>query len=187
MRKRLRTAKGSAKRVRRLRLPAIVIAVALLVIGAVTVLSRQMSTATEKPDSQGARSPLTNAPNKNYITVKVAGQDVQVDSETGQIKELTPEEIAKLASGLKQVINQSTDGLEQVQQSDGSVTMDLQGRFSNVTVARENGDGTFSESCVDNARAAGAFFGIDPNLIENQPSNREPGTHRPIITPAKPD
>jgi hypothetical protein len=102
------------------------------------------------------------------VTVKVAGQDVEVDSQTGQIKALTREETEKLAAGLGQMINQSTEGLEQVQHEDGSVSMDLQGRFQNVTVARVNQDGSVSQSCVDNPQAAGAFFGIDPKLIEEQ-------------------
>jgi hypothetical protein len=97
----------------------------------------------------------------------VAGQEVEVNSQTGQIKALTPEEAQKLAAGLKQMINQSTEGLVQVQHDDGSVSMDLEGRFQNVTVARVNKDGSVSQSCVDNPQAAGAFFGIDPKLIEN--------------------
>jgi hypothetical protein len=104
----------------------------------------------------------------NYVTGKVAGQDVQVDGQTGQIKPLTQEEAQKLAAGLGQLVNQSTEGLEQVHHEDGSVSMDLKGRFQNVTVARINQDGTVTESCVDNPQAAGAFFGIDPKLIEEE-------------------
>ena len=103
----------------------------------------------------------------NFIKVKVAGQDVEVDSQTGRMRELTDEEQRKLAAGLKQMVNKSTDGLSEVQHADGSVTMDLQDRFQNVTVARVNDDGSVSQSCVDNPDAAGAFFGIDPKLIED--------------------
>ena len=105
--------------------------------------------------------------NENFVTVKVAGQDVQVNGQTGQIKALTPEEAKKLAAGLKQLVNQSTEGLVQVRHADGSVSMDLEGRFQNVTVVRVNKDGSVSQSCVDNPQAAGAFFGIDPKLIED--------------------
>ena len=108
--------------------------------------------------------------NENFVTVKVAGQDVQVNGQTGQIKALTPEEAKKLAAGLKQLVNQSTEGLVQVRHADGSVSMDLEGRFQNVTVVRVNKDGSIAQSCVDNPQAAGAFFGIDPKLIENQSS-----------------
>jgi len=54
------------------------------------------------------------------------------------------------------------------------VTMDLQGRFQNVTVARVNDDGTTSHSCVDNRRAAASFFGIDPKLLEPERPTLQP-------------
>jgi hypothetical protein len=77
-----------------------------------------------------------------------------------------------LAEGLKQVVNQSTEGLVQVQHADGAVQMDLDGHFQNVAVARVNNDGSVTQSCVDSPQTAGAFFGIDPNLIEQ--SNARP-------------
>ncbi len=104
--------------------------------------------------------------------MKVGGQDVQVNSQTGEIQPLTREEAEKLAAGLKPMLNRSTEGLVQVQHPDGSVSVDLKGRFQDVTVARVNKDGTVSQSCVDNPQAAGAFFGIDPKLIENAPNVR---------------
>ena len=161
--------KDSAKRSRRLVL-TIVVATTILVIGAITVISRQAVKVKEESNTQERRPPVTKAANRNYVTVKVARQDVQVDSQTGKLRPLTPEEVQKLAAGLKQEINQTTDGLVQVQQADGSVSMDLNGHFQNVTVARRNDDGTTSEACVDNPRAAGAFFGIDPQLIDREPT-----------------
>ena len=107
-----------------------------------------------------------------YVTVKFAGQDVQVNSQTGQIKPLTPEEARTLAAGLKQMVNKSTEGLVQTHHGDGSVSVDMGERFRNVTVARVNKNGSVAQSCIDNPRAAGAFFGFDPKLIEGQPDPR---------------
>jgi hypothetical protein len=157
-----------AKRLSRLHVFAIIVAVLVLGISAVSVLSRQTAKGLEpkKPESLSAAPKLA----KVYVTQKVAGQDVHVDGQKGEIQPLTPQEAEKMAEGLKPMLNQSTEGLVQVQHSDGSVSMDLEGRFQNVTVARVNKDGTISQSCVDNPRAAGAFFGIDPKQIENAPS-----------------
>jgi hypothetical protein len=141
----------------------VLVATAILAIAAVTVVSSQKARTSKAGEAE--RSAQV-AKKSNFVTVKVAGQDVQVDGQTGQIKPLTQEEAQKLAAGLSQLVNQSTEGLEQVHHEDGSVSMDLKGRFQNVTVARINKDGTVSESCVDNPQAAGAFFGIDPKLIE---------------------
>lgn len=185
MKKRVRQAKGLVPKPRRLRLPAIIVAVAMVAIGAVTVISRQLVKVKEKAAVQLNKTQHATAANKNYITMKVAGREVQVDSQTGQIKELTPEEAARLAAGLHELVNQSMDGLEQEYQADGSVKMDLKGHFGNVTVARENEDGSTSVSCVDNPKAAGAFFGIDPQQIENPTAPHQSGSERQRLTPAE--
>ena len=142
----------SAQKGRRFSIP-IVIAVVVIAAAAITVLSRQVvssGTAEASP---------------KYTTVKVAGQDVQVNQQTGQIRPLTPQEAQRLAAGLKGMLNRSTQGLVEVKQADGSTAMDLQGRFQSVAVARVGDDGAITESCVDNPEAAAAFFGLDPKLL----------------------
>ena len=158
--------KNSKPSVRSRRFPIttmVVIAVVLAAAG-ITFASRRL--ASYKVTRVETTTPL--APReaaKNYVTVKVAGRDVQVDPQTGQIKPLTPEEAKQLADGLKTMLNKSTDGLEQVQHADGSVSMDLKGRFQNVEVARVNEDGTLEQSCIDEPQQAATFFGIDPKLL----------------------
>lgn len=169
MRKPVKRTKNPPRRLR-LSVATVIVATAIIAIGAVTVVSRQ-TVKVKAANNQERRSLVANnadKADKNFVTVKVAGQDVQVDPQTGQMKELTPEEAQKMAAGLKKMVNQSTDGLVEVQHPDGSVSMDLEDRFQSVTVARVNKDGTVTQSCVDNPKAAGAFFGIDPRLIENQ-------------------
>lgn len=90
----------------------------------------------------------------------------QQTQQTSLARPLTPEEAWKVANGIKPLLNQSTEGLVQVQHADGSVSMNLQGRFQNVTVAKKEANGTVSQSCVDNADSAAAFFGINPQLID---------------------
>ena len=160
-----------AKRFERWHVFGILVAVLILVISAVSVWSRQTPREPKK-ESASTVMPPSAAPAKarNYVTVKVGGQDVHVDSQTGEIQQLTPEEAAKLAAELKPMLNKSSKGLVEVQHPDGSLSMDLEGHFQNVTVARINKAGSVSQSCVDNRRAAAAFFGIDPKLIENAPA-----------------
>src|SRR6185369_9966689 len=147
----------------RARVITVTVAILLIAVAAITVLSKQLNGANASP-SQTAGS---EAP--KYVTVKVAGQDVQVDPQTGQVKPLTPEEAKHLADGLKPMFNRSTEGLKPVRHADGSLSMDLQGRFQNVAVARKNADGTVEQSCVDNPEAAANFFGIDPQLVGVEP------------------
>lgn len=144
----------------------IVTAIAVVAIAAITVVSRQSASGKQSNGLQNATTAMANAADKKYTTVKVAGQDVQVDPQTGKIKPLTADEARQLAEGLKRMLNKSTEGLVQEHHADGSTSLDLQGRFQNVTVARENQDGTLSQSCVDNPGAAAKFFGIDSKLVE---------------------
>ena len=106
----------------------------------------------------------SNTPRK-YVTANAAGLVVVLDRQTGDTRALTAEEAQHLAQGIKELLNQSTDGLVQVQRSDGSVSMDLQGRFQSVMLARTEADGTISQACVDNPADAAAFFEIDPALL----------------------
>ena len=147
----------------------IVAAIAVVSIAAITVASRQSASGTEV---NGPQQATTTATARKYTTVKVAGQEVQIDSQTGQMKPLSPEDAKKLADGLRGMLNKSSEGLVEEYHHDGSVSVDLKGRFQNVTVARVNKDGTVTTSCVDNPRAAAAFFGIDPKLLEpERPTN----------------
>ncbi|HEY6807069.1 MAG TPA: hypothetical protein VI306_26055 [Pyrinomonadaceae bacterium] len=155
---------------RRFSITTLTIAIVVIAVAAITVASKQLagSKATATQVAQTASS-VTPSTAKKFVTVKVAGRDVQVDPQTGQIKPLTPEEAKQLADGLKTMLNKSTEGLEQVKNADGSVSMDLQGRFQNVAVARVNEDGTVEESCIDEPQQAATFFGIDPKLLGAEP------------------
>jgi hypothetical protein len=147
--------KHSAKRFRRLTVITVV-ATVILAIGAISVLSRQRSEADRKSQKAAATT----------MNTKLAPQDLHQDGPTAQAQQLTDAEAQKLASGLKDLVNQSTEGLVETQHADGSVSVNLEDRFQSVTVARVNKDGSISQSCVDNPKAAGAFFGIDPKLID---------------------
>ena len=157
---------GSSARNRML-LALAVIVLSGLAVGAATVISDR-NEASQDP-SRGSKAVATS-PSTN---VSVHQSHLQ-GQETDQMNQLTPEEAEKLAAGLRDKLNQSTEDLVQVRHQDGSVSMDLEGRFQNVTVARINKDGSISQACVDNPGAAGAFFGIDPKLMEIDPATKRP-------------
>jgi hypothetical protein len=136
---------------------SILLAMVFLTVGVVVGTSKQKFGA-KKSHSAATGIPVTNG-------AETATRKAQVDAQTGQIKPLTQEEAQKLASALKELANQSTDGLKSVHHPDGSVSMDLQGRFQNVALAKRNEDGTVSQSCVDNPESGAAFFGLDPQLV----------------------
>jgi len=162
---------------RRTRVATVTVAILLIAVAAITVLAKQLTSANASPPQSGSSEA------SKYVTVKVAGQDVQVDPQTGQIKPLSPQEAQRLADELKPVLNRSTDGLKQVRHGDGSLSMDLEGRFQNVVVARRNTDGSIEHSCIDSPEAAANFFGVDPQLFGAQPAQAVPS--KPMTTPAR--
>jgi hypothetical protein len=142
---------------------AIGMAIAILTTGLVISLSKQRVNAKDPgPDEKQS---VTKRNARAYVTRNVGGQTVQIDPLTGQIRPLTPEEAKKLAEGLKELANQSTEGLQVVRHADGSVSMNLEGRFQNVAVAKRNDDGSVTQSCIDNPESGAAFFGLDPKLV----------------------
>lgn len=152
-----------------------VAAATLLLVGVVSAVSQQGELTVLKAQVQGRKTEVSNQSgktpeqakgnSKHYVTTNAAGQTVVLDRQTGETRSLTPQEAATLAEGIKQLVNQTTEGLVQVHNVDGSVSMDLQGRFQNVLLAKKEADGTVSQSCVNDLEAAADFFEIDPALL----------------------
>lgn len=135
----------------------------LVMVGVVVgVLALVATAAVSMRAKQTSDRPLSNA--RTNLRYRAAAA-VPLNSQTGQVRPLTQEEAQKLADGIKELVNQSSDGLQSVRHADGSVSIDLQGRFQNIAVAKIDEDGKLSQSCIDNRAAAAAFFEIDPQLV----------------------
>lgn len=152
-----------------------VAAATLLLVGVVSAVSMRGEPAVLKAQVQGRKSDVSNqsgktpeqakGDSKHYVTTNAAGQPVVLDRQTGESRPLTPQEAQTLAEGIKQLINTSTDGLVQVRHANGMVSMDLQGHFQNVSLAKKEADGTVTQSCVNDLESAADFFEIDPALL----------------------
>jgi glucose/arabinose dehydrogenase len=119
----------------------------------------------QKAQIEERKSEIAQLGSRNYVTTNAAGQTVAIDRQTGQIRPLTPEEARRLAEGIKQLVNQSSEGLVEVRHANGGVEMNLQGRFQNVSLARKEADGTVTQACVNDLESAADFFEIDPALL----------------------
>ena len=146
--KRVSKRRPSAKR-------AWLFACALLVAGAATAVATYASRSAEPPQAGRAAAAASQAADP-HVTVEVGGRRLRVNAQTLQQGPLTPEQARQLAEQLEG--NKATEGLVQEKHEDGTVAVDLQGRFQNVTLARRNDDGTVSAACVDTPEAAGAFL-----------------------------
>jgi hypothetical protein len=146
------------------------VASALLVTGVVSAVAKYDSRANELK----ARA-VTSQPMRIYVPVNVGGQKLAVNAQALQQGPLTQEQAQQLAEALKD--NKSTDGLVQVQHADGSVEMNLQGRFQNVALAKKNDDGSISQACVDTPQGASAFL----NSSDAQQNSGSGGSRKAVV------
>lgn len=151
--------------------PVVLIAI-LLLIGAVSAIAKYKSHQDSNPAAQP--HPAASQPGSHFVTVNVGGRKVQVNAQTLQQGPLTPDQAQQIAAALKD--NQSADDLVQVPNPDGSVSVDLQGRFQNVILAKQNADGSLDQTCVDNSAAASAFL-----QTKETTSQSEPGQGRRVV------
>ncbi|HEV7893086.1 MAG TPA: hypothetical protein VGP08_20895 [Pyrinomonadaceae bacterium] len=146
-----------------------VAAATLLLVGVVSAVSMQGEPTVLKAQVQGRKSDVSNQSGKSdsrhYVTTNAAGQPVVLDRQTGESRPLTRQEAETLAQGIRELVNPTTDGLVQVRHANGMVSMDLQGHFQNVSLAKKEADGTVTQSCVNDLESAADFFEIDPALV----------------------
>ncbi|MFN2491288.1 MAG: post-PEP-CTERM-1 domain-containing protein [Pyrinomonadaceae bacterium] len=151
---------NSPQRIRRFVWTAVFLAV--VACGATAAIS--LTGQAKNPQIKSGSEALQNNP-RPQVPLRSLAQSMPVDAQTGLIRPLTQEEAQIMANGIKQMVNQSTDGLKAVKHADGSVSMDLGGHFQNVILARKTDDGQVAQSCVDNPKSAAEFLGIDPQLV----------------------
>ncbi len=140
-------------------------AAASLFVAAEAGAQPQPTINSQETTVEMSSAPAGNQPSRNFVTANAAGMVVVVDRDTGKMRGLTAEEAGRLAAGIQSLLSQSTDGLVQVRHADGSVSMDLQGRFQSVLLAKKEDDGSITQACVDTPELAAAFFDIDPALV----------------------
>jgi hypothetical protein len=142
-----------------------IFAVVLLALGAATVIARYGS-----PRKALGASPNAASSGDGFVTVIVAGKKIRVNARTMQQGPLTQEQSQQIADALQN--NKSTEGLVEVKHPDGTVEMNLQGRFQDVVLARKNDDGSVSTACVDNSEAARSFLNGPQTTTETSPNRK---------------
>jgi hypothetical protein len=108
---------------------------------------------------QAATSPAAETSTKK-ATQSAALEQGKPVKQAVTLREPTPEEIRTLLEGMAAYVNDSPEGLTVVQQPDGTLWLDHQGRFQNVSVAKTNADGSVSVECATSLAQARRFLVI---------------------------
>ena len=83
-----------------------------------------------------------------------------VDKQSGSLRMPTQQEADEVIANLS-TLGQRPDGsLQQAPQANGAVSLDLDGGFAGIVLARPNGDGTWETRCVFTVEEGAAFLGI---------------------------
>ena len=106
----------------------------------------------------------------SYTYVPFAGQSVAIDRQTGKLRPPTPDEARQLSAALKNYLNRSDQGLVITTHPNGVQSVDLQGRFQSVSLAKINSDGSASEKCVTSMREAQDFLMSSSTTRQKSPA-----------------
>jgi|GEM_PF-1672465 len=164
-------ARNAAKRTRAFR--AGLLACALLLAGGVATAAAKYASQAARPAPPAVVADAPAARADNYVTVEVGGKKIRVNAQTLQQGPLSQEQSQQIADALEG--NKSTDGLVEVRQADGTVSVNLQGRFQNVIMAKRNEDGSVSNACVDTPEAAESFLKGDATAAAPTAGGAAPG------------
>ena len=137
------------------RVVGLIAALAVVIAGAVTVVSRQADRAATLRNQQ------PEAVANSTVSVRATSQDRSVAQPA--IQEITADEARILTEAVTPMVSKSTEGLVETIDAGGGVAVDVKDRFQNVTIARRNADGSISYTCIDTAESASAFFQPERN------------------------
>ena len=84
-----------------------------------------------------------------------------IDPKTRQLRPPTEDELRELSQAQGRLLNRSPQGLQVTSHPTGMRSVNLQGRFWNVSVARLGANGALSQACVTDLNSAGAFLRAD--------------------------
>ena len=83
-----------------------------------------------------------------------------VDKETGAVRMPTQQEVDEVVANLSALGQRPVENLHETPQSNGIATLDLDGGFGGVLLARPNADGTWETKCVFTLEEGAEFLGL---------------------------
>lgn len=134
-----------------------------------TEKAKSKAEGESKPAAQPAQAPQT-----------------ATSAPTGTLREPTRAEIEVLLEGMKPYVDTSIEGLVPVHHEDGTVSVDLQGRFQNVTIAKMEANGTIRQTCVQSQAEARRFLLQNVEASAQRSGKPAPAPATLPASPAKP-
>ena len=83
-----------------------------------------------------------------------------VDKASGAVRMPTQQEVDEVVANLSALGQRPVESLQETPQSNGIATLDLEGGFGGVLLARPNDDGTWETKCVFTVEEGAEFLGL---------------------------
>jgi len=100
-------------------------------------------------------------------TVQVAGVSVEIDEQTGRLRTPTPAQSRELAGALQNMFASAKSAHQVVTRADGTISLVLDERYANFSIALIDKEGKLSTSCVSGAEQTQAV--LDESDAAQQP------------------
>jgi hypothetical protein len=134
-------------------------------LAAILLLAVAAAPAAAQEKAEGKKqlnfkSRVINAPNARGSVGGAVTEALREAYAKSQGAPLTADQRSELMTRLEKAfrLNRSDEGLKEVQSRNGTVSIDLQGRFQYIYLARTNPDGSVSVGCVTDWEGARAFL-----------------------------
>jgi hypothetical protein len=136
---------------------ALTAALLLLAVGAAPAAGQEKPTGNKK---LVFKSRVINAPNAAGSVQGAVAEVLREAHAQAKGAPLSAQQRADLTARLERAfrLNRSDEGLKEIQSRNGTVAVDLQGRYQYIYLARTNPDGTVSIACVTDWESARAFL-----------------------------
>ena len=137
-------------------LPALAVAAGLLVSASTAVAAEK----GQSPKPLVFKTQVINVPSAAAFAQGTVAQALRAQGGKTDLRKMTAEEARELGSRLERAfrLNRSTEGLKTAQAGNGLVSMNLEGRFVHVYLARKEADGSITTACVTDWASAEAFL-----------------------------
>lgn len=139
------------------------------ILGAIAVVGVSFTASARTADPAVAPStvaaPQGQAPAAQSQRRYKATRRIVVDRQTGEVRMPTTEEVTQMVDSLTTLTKRNPDGLQQTALPNGTITVDLDGGFAGVMLARANEDGTIETKCVFTFEEGAEFLGLVEDIV----------------------
>jgi hypothetical protein len=132
---------------------------------AVALFAAGLALTAVAADPRGTKAAPAANPQASAKAPAAPNAVIVRDTQTGQLRPATAQEIQALAAELDQLFDRKASAEKPVRMPNGSTAYAVTGNFGSGSVVRRNADGKLETGCFDEAAPAKKFMGLTPDGV----------------------